>query len=68
MKKVSQIWFEVQELLFHFIEKTIKEPIAEKRKQLAAKHEIYNKLVGFTEQELSDIANFIEVYPAQKKF
>ncbi|MBU1196788.1 MAG: hypothetical protein KKE62_14740 [Proteobacteria bacterium] len=29
-------------------------------KAAITKHEIYNKLVGFTEQDLSDIANFID--------
>jgi hypothetical protein len=29
-------------------------------KAAIAKHEIYNKLVGFTEQDLNSIANFID--------
>ena len=29
-------------------------------KAAITKHEIYNKLVGFTEQDLSDIVNFID--------
>ncbi len=29
-------------------------------KEALAKHEIYNKLVGFSEKDLSDIVNFID--------
>ena len=34
MRKLSQIWFEVQENLFPFIEKQVKEPLTEKLKHL----------------------------------
>ena len=34
MRKLSQIWFEVQEVLFPFIEKEVEEPLTEKLKQL----------------------------------
>jgi hypothetical protein len=34
MRKLSQIWFEVQEVLFSFIEKEVEEPLTEKLKQL----------------------------------
>lgn len=34
MEKLSQIWFEVQQVLFPFIEQQIEEPLTEKMKQL----------------------------------
>jgi len=34
MRKLSRIWFEVQEVLFPFIEKEVEEPLTEKLKQL----------------------------------
>ena len=34
MRKLSQIWFEVQEVLFPFVEKKIEEPLTKKLKQL----------------------------------
>jgi hypothetical protein len=34
MKKLSQIWFEVQQVLFPFMEQRIEEPLTEKLKQL----------------------------------
>ncbi|MDZ7664124.1 MAG: hypothetical protein U5K27_02140 [Desulfotignum sp.] len=34
---------------------------------LITKHEIYNKLVGFTEQDLIDIVNFIDFMRHKKK-
>ena len=34
MRKLSQIWFEVQEVLFPFIEKQVEEPLTEKLKHL----------------------------------
>lgn len=40
MRKLSQIWFEVQEVLFPFIEKEIEEPMTEKLKQLIATLEL----------------------------
>ncbi len=41
----------------------------EKKMNKAAitKHEIYNKLVGFSEQDLDDIANFIDFMRHKKK-
>lgn len=36
-------------------------------KAAITKHEIYNKLVGFTEQDLSDIVNFIDFIRHKKK-
>ena len=36
MKKLSQIWFNIQGILFPFIEKEIEEPLTEKLKQLIA--------------------------------
>ena len=36
-------------------------------KAAITKHEIYNKLVGFSEQDLSDIANFIDFMRHKKK-
>jgi hypothetical protein len=40
MRKLSQIWFEVQEVLFPFLEKEIEEPLTEKLKQLVTTFEI----------------------------
>ena len=34
MRKLSQIWFEVQEVLFPFLEKEIEEPLTDKLKSL----------------------------------
>jgi hypothetical protein len=34
MRKLSQIWFEVQEVLFPFIEKEIEEPLTGKLRKL----------------------------------
>ena len=34
MRKLSQIWFEIQEVLFPFIEKETEEPLTKKLKQL----------------------------------
>ncbi len=36
-------------------------------KAAITKHEIYNKLVGFSEQDLGDIANFIDFMRHKKK-
>ena len=36
-------------------------------KAAITKHEIYNKLVGFSEQDLGDIANFIDFMRRKKK-
>ena len=36
-------------------------------KAAITKHEIYNKLVGFSEQDLSDIVNFIDFMRHKKK-
>lgn len=36
-------------------------------KAAITKHEIYNKLVGFSEQDLSDIANFIDFMRHKKQ-
>lgn len=40
MRKVSQIWFNIQGFLFPFIEKEIEEPLTEKLKQLVATLEL----------------------------
>ena len=40
MRKLSQIWFEVQEILFPFIEKEIEEPMTEKLKKLVTTLEL----------------------------
>ena len=40
MRKLSQIWFEVQEVLFPFIEKEVEEPLTEKLKQLISTLEL----------------------------
>lgn len=40
MRKLSQIWFEIQEILFPFIEKEIEEPMTEKLKQLVTTLEL----------------------------
>ena len=40
MKKVSQIWFNIQGFLFPFMEKEIEEPLTEKLKQLVATLEL----------------------------
>jgi len=40
MRKLSQIWFEVQEVLFPFIEKEVNEPLTEKLKQLVTTLEL----------------------------
>lgn len=40
MKKVSQIWFNIQGFLFPFIEKEIEQPLTEKLKQLVATLEL----------------------------
>ncbi len=40
MRKLSQIWFEVQEVLFPFIEKEIEEPLTEKLKKLVTTLEL----------------------------
>ena len=40
MRKLSQIWFEVQGVLFPFIEKQAKEPLTEKLKQLVTTLEL----------------------------
>ena len=40
MEKVSQIWFNIQAILFPFIEKEIEEPLTEKLKQLVATLEL----------------------------
>ncbi len=34
MRKLSQIWFEVQEILFPFIEKQVEEPLTRKSKHM----------------------------------
>ncbi len=36
-------------------------------KAAITKHEIYNKLIGFSEQDLSDIANFIDFMRHKKQ-
>ncbi|MCP3941737.1 MAG: hypothetical protein GY710_09690 [Desulfobacteraceae bacterium] len=40
MRKLSQIWFEVQEVLFPFIEEKVQEPLTEKLKQLVTTLEL----------------------------
>lgn len=40
MRKLSQIWFEVQEVLFPFIEKEIEEPLTDKLKSLVTTLEL----------------------------
>ena len=40
MRKLSQIWFEVQEVLFPFIEKEVEEPLTAKLKQLVTTLEL----------------------------
>jgi len=40
MRKLSQIWFEIQEVLFPFIEKEIEAPMTEKLKQLVTTLEL----------------------------
>ena len=40
MRKLSQIWFEVQEVLFPFIEKQVEEPLTEKLKHLVTTLEL----------------------------
>jgi len=40
MRKISQIWFNIQGFLFPFIEKEIEEPLTEKLKQLVATLEL----------------------------
>lgn len=40
MRKLSQIWFEIQEVLFPFIEKQAKEPLTEKLKHLVTTLEL----------------------------
>ncbi|MCP3874311.1 MAG: hypothetical protein GY699_14300 [Desulfobacteraceae bacterium] len=40
MRKLSQIWFEVQEVLFPFVEKQVEEPITEKLKHLVTTLEL----------------------------
>jgi len=40
MKKLSQIWFEIQGILFPFLEKEIEEPLTEKLKQLVSTLEL----------------------------
>ena len=40
MRKLSQIWFEVQEVLFPFIEKQVEEPLTEKLKNLVTTLEL----------------------------
>ena len=40
MRKLSQIWFEVQEVLFLFIEEEVQEPLTEKLKQLVTTLEL----------------------------
>ena len=40
MEKVSQIWFNIQGILFPFMEKEIEEPLTEKLKQLVATLEL----------------------------
>lgn len=41
------------------VQKELKAMETEMNKAAITKHEIYNKLVGFSEQDLSDIANFM---------
>jgi len=40
MRKLSQIWFEVLEVLFPFVEKKIEEPLTEKLKNLGTTLEL----------------------------
>ncbi len=40
---------------------------AKMNKAAIAKHEIYNKLIGFSEQDLDAIANFIDFMRHKKK-
>ena len=40
MRKLSQIWFEVQEVLFPFIEKQVEEPLTRKLKHLVTTLEL----------------------------
>ena len=40
MRKLSQVWFEIQEVLFPFIEKEIEEPLTKKLKQLISTLEL----------------------------
>ena len=40
MRKLSQIWFDVQGVLFQFIEKQIEEPLTEKLKHLVTTLEL----------------------------
>ncbi|MCP4050629.1 MAG: hypothetical protein GY730_07995 [bacterium] len=40
MRKLSQIWFEVQEVLFPFIEKKMEEPLTDKLKKLVTTLEL----------------------------
>ncbi len=40
MRKLSQIWFEVQEVLFPFIEKEMEEPLTGKLKNLVTTLEL----------------------------
>ena len=40
MRKLSQIWFEIQEVLFPFIEKETEEPLTKKLKQLVTTLEL----------------------------
>ena len=40
MRKLSQIWFEIQEVLFPFIEKKTEEPLLKKLKQLVTTLEL----------------------------
>ena len=40
MRKLSQVWFEIQEVLFPFIEKRIEEPLKKKLKQLISTLEL----------------------------
>jgi len=40
MRKLSQIWFEVQEVLFPFLEKEIEEPLTKKLRQLVSTLEL----------------------------
>jgi len=40
MRKLPQIWFEIQEVLSPFLEKEIEEPLTEKLKQLVTTLEV----------------------------
>ena len=44
MRKLSQIWFEVQEVLFPFIEKQVEEPLTEKLKHLVTMLELITRI------------------------